>query len=111
MKYPLIVEYDGEVFLVHSKFDITKKVEPIDVESGYCKFWDADGFSLTPYVDGCKCRSFFGVHIVDQPHAEVAFQRCNDEHHDIEGLTNLLHKRLLIDQAARNVIEAICDRS
>ena len=46
MNYPLIAEYDGEVFLVHSKADLAKVVEPFEVESGYCKFWDADGFAL-----------------------------------------------------------------
>ena len=109
MKYPLIVEYEGEVFLVHSKVDLAKVVEPFDVESGYCKFWDANGFALKASVDGCQVRSFLGIRIVDQRHAEVAFQRCNETCPDKEGLTNLLHESLLIDQAARDVIAAVCD--
>lgn len=109
MNYPLIAEYDGEVFLVHSKADLAKVVEPFEVESGYCKFWDADGFALKSSVDGCQVRSFLGIRIVDQRCAEVVFQRCTEICPDIEGLTKLLHESPLIDQAARDVIEAVCD--
>jgi len=45
MKYPIIVDYDGEVLLLKDENDISR-IEPVDVESGNCRFWDAKGCSL-----------------------------------------------------------------
>ena len=115
MRYPVIAEYDGEIFLILDESSITKMVEPYDIVSGCCRFWDPDGFALRPRVQGCFSHSVPGlltsrVQVIEQQDAVVSFGYCNVMLPDINGLKNLLDSGLLMDHETRKVVMDICNR-
>ena len=116
MQYPIIVEYEEEVFLIQEESSITKKIEPFDIVSGCCRFWDSGGFALRPRVQGCFSRPVLGFltscfQVVEQKGAVVSFEYCNEALPDREGLQHLLDNNLLMDHATRNVIMNIVAQS
>lgn len=115
MRYPIIIEYDGEVSLILDESSITKVVEPYDILSECCKFWDSDGFALIPRVQGCFSHSVLGLltsrlHVVGQKDAVVSFEYCNERLPDFDGLRNLLDNNLPMDHETRKAIMDIVNR-
>lgn len=111
MKYPVIAECDGEVELIPSEAEIAKVVEPYDIASGCCRFWDVEGFALKPSVRDCRVHTVIGcIKEVDQRNAEVSFERMDETRPDIEGLKDLLDRNLLMSQVARDIVNRLVQK-
>ena len=112
MLMPIIVYCDGEVSLLRNRSDVSA-IEPIDVQSGIYKFWDAEGCPLTASVRGCHEYSILGrllpfFKVIDQANAVISFSKEHGSQPDMEGLSELLTKDL--DYDAERLITLIISR-
>lgn len=111
MKYPLIADGDGEVILIRDAAELSC-LEPIDIENGVYRFWDAEGFRLKATVAGCRETPLSGLFpqltTIDQQNAVVEFSRDESSLPDALGLKSLLRDRGdLLDEAARALVQRI----
>ena len=114
MKYPIIVDYDGEVLLLKDENDISR-IEPVDVESGNCRFWDAKGCRIDASVNGCRHIKLFGLSFltsIDMSRARIVFTERQDSTPDIKGLSELLANGALMEtDELKMFIVDICSKS
>ena len=111
MNYPLIVDGDGEVILIRDAAELSC-LEPIDIENGVYRFWDAEGFRMKATGAACRetplCGLFPQMTTIDQQDAAVEFSREESSRADASGLKSLLRDRgVLMDEAARALVQRI----
>ena len=113
MKYPIIVDYDGEVLLLKDENDISR-IEPVDVESGNCRFWDAKGCRIDASVNGCQRFKLFGLSFltsIDMSRARIVFTERQDSTPDIKGLSELLANGALIEcDELKRMLADVCSK-